>query len=262
MTHMNKTETVPEGLRGFFEDNPRLALAFSGGSDSSYLFYAAKACGADVRAYFVKTQFQPRSEMEDAIRTARYLDGDLCIIDRDVLADGRIASNPPDRCYWCKHAVFGAISEAVRKDGRDSVIIDATNASDDPEGRPGMKALKEMGIRSPLRECQISKPEVRELSREAGLWTWNLPSNSCLATRTPFGTVLTEDGLRRTEEAERRVGMLGLSDFRIRTRGDSAFVETREDQMDILDRIRPELESVLSEYYSGIIGYGIRRPGL
>ena len=119
-----------------------------------------------------------------------------------------------------------------------------------------------MGIRSPLRECQISKPEVRELSREAGLWTWNLPSNSCLATRTPFGTVLTEDGLRRTEEAERRVGMLGLSDFRIRTRGDSAFVETREDQMDILDRVRPELESVLSEYYSGIIGYGIRRPGL
>ena len=80
--------------------------------------------------------------MEDAIRTARYLDGDLCIIDRDVLADGRIASNPPDRCYWCKHAVFGAISEAARKDGRDSVIIDATNASDDPEGRPGMKALK------------------------------------------------------------------------------------------------------------------------
>lgn len=249
---------VPKRLGEFFDDNRRVALAFSGGSDSSYLFYAARACGADVRAYFVKTALQPRSEMADAIRTARELDGDLCVIDRDILSDPMVASNAADRCYWCKRMIFGTIAAVAGEDGR-GLVIDATNASDDPSVRPGMKALAEMGIRSPLKECQITKREVRELSRRAGLWTWDLPSNSCLATRIPTGTVLTEENLRTTEEAERAVGDLGLSDFRIRATARGAFVEVREEQKRLLESIKPRLESILLGHYGTIAGYGTRR---
>lgn len=251
---------VPERLGEFFDDNPRVALAFSGGSDSSYLFYVAKMCGADIRAYFVKTALQPRSEMADAIRTARELDGDLCVIDRDILSDPTVASNHADRCYWCKRRIFGTIAAVAEEDGRD-LVIDATNASDDPSVRPGMRALAEMGVRSPLKECQITKGEVRELSRRAGLWTWNLPSNSCLATRIPTGTALTEGNLRTTEEAEHAARDLGLSDFRIRTTAGGAFVEFKEEQKELLRKIRPELEKTLLKHYGAIAGYGTRRTG-
>ncbi len=252
-------DTVPEELRRFFAENPRPALAFSGGADSAYLLYAALKCGADVKAYCVRSQFQPRSETEYAAETAEILGGDLCVIDADILSDAGISSNPPDRCYRCKLSLFDAIRKAAAEDGR-STVMDATNASDDPAERPGMKALKEMEILSPLRMCQISKSDIRELSRKAGLRTWDLPSDSCLATRIPTGTPLTPENLRRTEEAERRARLLGLSDFRIRTRGDSAYVEIRDCQMDLLDEIRPELEKMLSEYYKGKTEYGRKEP--
>ncbi len=248
---------VPEKLGRFFDENPRVALAFSGGADSSYLFYAARMCKADVRAYFVKTAFQTQSEMADAIRTARELDGDLCVIDRDILSDPAVASNPPDRCYWCKRRIFGTIASVAGEDGRD-LVIDATNASDDPAVRPGMRALAEMGVRSPLKECQITKREVRELSRRAGLWTWNLPSNSCLATRIPAGTALTAENLRRTEEAELMAAGLGLSDLRIRTAAGGAFVEVRREQEELLGKVKPELERILLEHYGAVAGYGTR----
>ena len=252
-------DTVPEELRRFFAENPRPALAFSGGTDSAYLLYAALKCGADVKAYCVKSQFQPRSETAYAAETAEILGCDLRVLEMDILSDAGISSNPPDRCYRCKLSLFGAIKRAAAEDGRNTVV-DATNASDDPAKRPGMKALEEMGILSPLRMCQMSKSDIRELSRRAGLRTWDLPSDSCLATRIPAGTPLTAENLLRTEEAERRARMLGLSDFRIRTRGDSAYVEIRDSQMDLLREIRPELERMLSEYYEGKTEYGRKEP--
>ncbi|TQS79187.1 MAG: TIGR00268 family protein [Methanomethylophilus alvi] len=252
---------VPESLRRFLAEHPRPAIAFSGGADSSYLLYAAASCGADAKAYFVKSAFVPEFERGDAVRTAKELGVPLEIISADILADPALRANPADRCYICKKKVFGAVRERADRDGR-AFLMDATNASDDPNGRPGMRALPELEILSPLRECGLTKPEIRRLSHEAGLWTWNLPSYSCLATRVPEGMLLTEDILAKTERAENGARALGFSDIRIRARPDgTALAEITEEQQDLLERVRPEFESLILRYYSGI-EYGIRRPHL
>ena len=135
---------------------------------------------------------------------------------------------------------MGAIIRAASDDGC-SLIIDGTNASDPADDRPGMKALKEFGIRSPLRECGITKQEVRRRSKEAGLPVWNKPAYACLATRIPCGEIITEEKLSKTEKAENTMREMGFTDFRVRMRGDSALVQIREDQharaLDMSERI-------------------------
>ena len=128
-------------LSEFFRENPKAAVAFSGGVDSAYLLYAAKAAGADVRAYYVKSAFQPQFELEDAKRLARKLGVGMKILTADVLAAGDVAKNPPDRCYHCKKLLFKAVSEAAQGDGY-SLLLDGTNASDEENDRPGMRALR------------------------------------------------------------------------------------------------------------------------
>ncbi|MBR6956285.1 MAG: 7-cyano-7-deazaguanine synthase, partial [Firmicutes bacterium] len=157
-------------LVDFFAKHPKIALAFSGGVDSSYLLYAAKKAGADVKAYYAKSDFQPEFEFEDAKRLAADLDADMEVIYLDVLADPVIVSNPADRCYTCKKHIMGAIMRRTAKDGYD-LIVDGTNASDDLSDRPGVKTLMELGIRSPLLEAGLTKDEIRRLSKEAGLFT-------------------------------------------------------------------------------------------
>lgn len=206
---------VPEPLRAFFRENPRLALAFSGGCDSAYLYYAAAACGADVAAYYVRSPFQPAFELEDARRLATELGRELRLIDADALADSRVKANPPERCYYCKQGIFGAILSAAAADGYD-LVIDGTNASDDASDRPGMRALRELKVRSPLRECGITKAQVRELSRDAGLFTWNKPAYACLATRIPSGTAIEREALEKVERAEGALHALGFTDLRVR----------------------------------------------
>ena len=174
-------------LNDFFKENPRAALAFSGGTDSAYLLYMALKCGAQVRPYYVKTPFQPRFELDDALRLARELGTELTVIEYDILDDGLIAANPADRCYHCKKKLFGLLlRERAANDGFP-LIIDGTNASDEAGERPGMRALCELGVRSPLRECGLTKTEIRARSRTAGLFTWDKPAYACLATRVPAG---------------------------------------------------------------------------
>ena len=141
-------------LQQFFKENPRVAIAFSGGVDSSYLLYAALRYGARVRAYYVNSAFQPRFELEDARRLAEELGADWEVLEGDPLADPQVAENPPNRCYFCKRMIFGRIAEAARRDGF-SLLLDGTNASDDEGDRPGMQALRELEVRSPLRECGL-----------------------------------------------------------------------------------------------------------
>lgn len=253
---MKSTCVVPPELKRFFEDNPRPALAFSGGADSSYLFYAAVSCGADLKAYFVKTQFQPLFELHNAVRTAEWLEQGLEIINLDALEDPVIKTNPADRCYHCKKHIFGAILEHAEKD-RMRLVIDATNASDDPSDRPGMKALAEMGIVSPLRLCGIDKHEVRRLSKEAGLWTWDLPSNSCLATRIPIGTEITAAELHTVEMTEDQLHGLGLRDIRVRSFGNKARLEVTDTEEEFLNEHEEEIENILLAHYSEV-EYGRR----
>lgn len=202
-------------LKDFFRENPKVALAFSGGVDSAYLLYAAGESGASVRAYYVKSAFQPRFELEDARRLAGELGADMRILEEDVLADAQVASNPGDRCYHCKKRIFTAIAKAAAEDGF-SVLMDGTNASDDAGDRPGMRALRELEVRSPLRECGLTKAEIRRLSKEAGLFTWDKPAYACLATRIPTGAEITEERLCRTERTESYLASVGLRDFRVR----------------------------------------------
>ena len=121
-------------------------------------------------------------EYNDAMRLAEQIGARVRVIEVDVLADERVRQNPSNRCYYCKQAIFGNILRAAAEDGY-TLILDGTNASDDEGDRPGMKALKELQVRSPLRECGLTKDMIRQLSRQAGLFTWDKPAYACLATR-------------------------------------------------------------------------------
>jgi uncharacterized protein len=217
-------------LTDFFYENPKAALGFSGGVDSAYLLYAGLQCGADLQPYFVKTAFQPQFEVDDAVKLCKQLNVTLNIIDVDILSLHSVAKNPQDRCYYCKHTLFQALQRRAHADGY-FMLIDGTNASDDATDRPGMRALKELAVRSPLRECGLTKKEIRHLSQQAGLFTWDKPAYACLATRIPTGTPLTQECLTRVEMGESALFQLGFRDFRIRVFHDAARIQLPQAQM-------------------------------
>ena len=230
-----------------------MAIAFSGGVDSSYLLYAAKKYAAEVRAYYVKSAFQPAFEYEDAVRLAKELEVCLCVIDADVLSDETVTSNPVDRCYYCKKIIFSKILQKAREDGFE-ILLDGTNASDDVADRPGVKALKELKVLSPLRECGLTKKQIRELSKNAGLFTWDKPAYACLATRLPVGKKITKEALEITEKAETFMVELGFSDFRVRllNTGD-AKLELRESQLPLLFEKKKEILMELKKSYKRVL---------
>ena len=239
------------GLKEFFEGNKRTAVAFSGGVDSAYLLAEAVRSGADVRAYYVKSAFQPEFEREDACRIASKLGIVLTEIGLDVLSDEKVKANPADRCYHCKRRIMCAVAEAAEADGCD-VICDGTNASDDADDRPGFRALEEFGIKSPLRECGITKDEIRTRAKRLGLDVWDKPAYACLATRIACGEEITEDKLRITEEAETRLHEMGFRDFRVRMRGREALVQIAADQhADAAERI-DEIKAAIGDLYDEV----------
>lgn len=238
-------------LSQFFKENNRAAIAFSGGVDSSYLLYAGIKAGADVKGYYVKSAFQPAFEMNDAMRLAEQIGARVRLIEVDVLADGKVRENPADRCYYCKRAIFGNIMRAAAEDGY-SLILDGTNASDDEGDRPGMKALRELEVRSPLRECGLTKDMIRELSREAGLFTWNKPAYACLATRIRTGEEITAAKLEATEASEDFLFSLGFTDLRVRMRGNDALIQIPSGQFSKLAEKRQEILEKLKEYYGNV----------
>lgn len=183
---------VPHEVRAFFEDHPRVALAYSGGCDSVFLLACARACGAEVHPIVVQTAFQYAFETDDAQLAAAQIGAEPEVLALDIFAHPEVVANPPDRCYYCKKVIFGAVCAAAQARGIDRVI-DGTNASDDPARRPGFRAIEEYGIRSPLREAGLTKDRIRELSREMGLITADKPNYSCLATRVETGCPLTPE---------------------------------------------------------------------
>ncbi len=239
-------------LGDFFRENSKVALAFSGGVDSAYLLHEAIERGAQVKAYYVKSAFQPQFEFDDAMRIAKELGADMQVLMVDVLDDSKVADNPNNRCYYCKKKIFTTIMQAAEKDGY-KILIDGTNASDDAGDRPGMRALKELSVRSPLRECGLTKDDIRRLSKEAGLFTWDKPAYACLATRIPAGEKITEEKLKKTERAEAYLSSLGLSDFRVRMFGNAARVQVREDQLQLVFDKRSEIVNELKKYYGAVL---------
>ncbi|MBR2520573.1 MAG: ATP-dependent sacrificial sulfur transferase LarE [Oscillospiraceae bacterium] len=239
-------------LSEFFRLHPRAAIAFSGGTDSSFLLYCAKKYGASVRAYCVRSAFQPAFELEDAQKLAASLGADVRILTADVLSHPEITSNPEDRCYHCKRIIFSGIIKAAAADGFP-VLLDGTNASDDASDRPGMAAARELGVLSPLRDCGLTKEKIRLLSKEAGLFTWNKPSYACLATRIPSGEEITGEKLSAAEAAEGYLFSLGFSDFRVRISGGTAKLQLREEQFPLLVENRTGILDTLKSYFTDVL---------
>lgn len=256
------------GIDDFVKVNRKFAVAFSGGVDSAYLLWASVEAGADVRAYYVRSQFQPKFEYRDACAVAAKLgmniveDGSsdelsadgrpvMKVLKVDVLADPAVRSNPLDRCYYCKVNIMSAITQAAHRDGYD-IVCDGTNASDDIDDRPGFRALKEFCVRSPLRECGMTKTMIREASKAAGLEVWNKPAYACLATRIPAGEEITEEKLLITEKAESAMYELGFRDFRVRMRGDAALIQVREEQHDEAVKRLGEITAAIGDLYSSV----------
>ena len=239
-------------LKQFFQENPRCALGFSGGVDSAYLLYAGVKAGADIRPYFIKTAFQPAFELADAKKLAAGLGAEVTVLELDALADPRVAANPADRCYYCKQNLFRTLKDRAIADGYP-VLLDGTNASDEAGDRPGMRALAELSVRSPLRECGLTKAEIRARSREAGLFTWDKPAYACLATRVPAGEAITADILARVERAEDALFRLGYTDFRVRVFHGAARLQLPRGQMERAVREAEELRQALKPYFTPIL---------
>lgn len=239
-------------IQQFFQQNPAAAVAFSGGVDSAWLLHEAAAYARRTAAYFVRTPFQPDFELEDARDTARRIGVPLTVIPFDILTVPEAAANPPDRCYHCKRALFTRLLEQAEADGFP-LVLDGSNASDDEDGRPGMRALRELGVRSPLRACGVTKADIRRLAREAGLPVWDKPSYACLATRIPTGTAITAGDLRRAAEGEAALMAAGLSDFRLRLRGEDALLQVRAEQMPLARQLLANPPAALTEHFRAVM---------
>lgn len=239
-------------LQTFFEENPNVAVAFSGGTDSAFVLYAAKAYGARVKAYYGKSPFQPSFEYEDALALAAQLQIPLEVVHFDALSCPEVTANDPLRCYYCKKGMLCAIVAAAKKDGFP-LVIDGTNASDHMADRPGMQALQELQVRSPLRECGIEKEQVRALSQAADLFTWDKPAYACLATRIPTGTAITQHLLNITERSEALLRELGFTDFRVRWVNGMAKLQLKKDQLPLLFQHRETIVKALKEDYSAVL---------
>lgn len=238
-------------IQEFFNENPECAVAFSGGVDSAWLLHEAARFCRRTAAYFVHTPFQPAFELADARETAEKLGVELRVLELDVLTVPEVAANPADRCYYCKNALFTHLIQTAKADGFP-VILDGSNASDDAGDRPGMRALRELGVRSPLRECGVTKAEIRRLAGEAGIAVWDKPSYACLATRVPAGTAITREMLQRVERGESALMDMGFSDFRLRLRGENALLQVRSAQMEQAKERLPEINRRLAGDFAEI----------
>lgn len=230
---------------------PKVAVAFSGGVDSAYLLYAAREYAKSVCAYYVESEFQSEFEKRDAMRIVQELGIELKTIKMSVLDEERIRGNSGMRCYYCKRRLFAALKTTARADGFE-VLLDGTNASDEESDRPGMRALRELEIRSPLRECALTKEEIRRKSKEAGLFTWDKPAYACLATRIATGEEITNEKLKAAEEAEKFLFSLGFSDFRVRTQSGSARLQLRREQWQLLLENEEAVLKKLKEHYKTV----------
>lgn len=239
-------------LQDFFTQYPHTALAFSGGCDSAYLLYQAARYGKRIHAYYMDTPFQPAFELEDAKKFCRQYRIPLTILQQDVCQIPDIVKNDCQRCYYCKQVIFSGIIQTAVSEGY-SILLDGTNASDDVSDRPGMKALAELQVLSPLRLCGLTKSQIRSHSRELGLFTHNKPAYACLATRIPFGVPITQPDLKRIESCETILFKLGFKDFRIRIFHGAAKIQVPKEQFPQICNLYAEITNLFKPYFTDIL---------
>ena len=202
-------------LKALLKEFPGAVIGFSGGVDSTFLARVAREVLQDnVLAVTAVSDTYPEHQLTEARQIAGQLGLNLEIINTNEFNCADFVSNPPERCYHCKKELFLELKNFA--DQRGWVVLDGANLDDCSDFRPGHKAAAEFGVRSPLKEVGLTKAEIRELSKELGLPTWNKPAYACLASRIPYGTQITAEALHRIDQAETFLTSLGFQQIRVR----------------------------------------------
>ncbi|MCG6551158.1 MAG: ATP-dependent sacrificial sulfur transferase LarE [Candidatus Magnetominusculus sp. LBB02] len=235
-----KYEALLADLRGL----GGVVLAYSGGVDSSLLLMAVKDSGVEALAVTGVSPSTPRSDLSTAVDIAGSIAVTHEIIHTDELEDERYFNNSPDRCFYCKSELFNKL-KAIADARNLPHVIDGSNADDLKDYRPGLRAKTMHGVKSPLAEAGLTKAEIRELSRQKGLRTWDRPSSPCLSSRMPYGELITAHALHMVEQAETALCELGFVAMRVRKHGDMARIELPEG--DIEKAVKPEIKQLIVE---------------
>ncbi len=237
-----------------------IAVAFSGGVDSTLLLKAAHdELGERAAAITVESSVLSQSEALEAEEFCKQYGIRHIIMNFDVLSIPEFSKNPKDRCYHCKKALFSEIKNTAMKNGF-SVVAEGENADDVNDYRPGMKAIKELDIKSPLKDAGLTKADIRMISHKLGLSTWDKPSYACLATRIPYGELITDEKLKQIERSEQLLHSLGFRQTRVRMHGDLARIEIIPEQFEqiIEPEIRSQIDKGLKEYGFNYVSIDIK----
>ena len=243
-----------EQLKELIKSYGSLAVAFSGGVDSAFLLkVASEVIGDKLLAITVSAPVFPSDEVSFATSFCKNNGIRQIVSEYDVMQIEGFTANTENRCYICKKALFGKIREMAEGEGI-TIIAEGTNADDANDYRPGIKALEEMGFNSPLKDVGLAKKEIRELSREMGLVTWNNPSHACLATRIPYGEEITPEKIAMIDEAEEYLRDEGITQVRVRIHDKMARIEALPGEFDKImsnkDTIYSRLEEIGFTYVS------------
>lgn len=238
---MNLLEVKLQNLRESFRGMQSAIVAFSGGVDSSFVLRVAHdTIGERVLALTTTSPTMPTDDRLNAAAMAQSLGVRHMMIESNELEVAGYARNPVNRCYLCKHNLFTVCEEKARELGIE-IILDGLNLDDLHDYRPGIQAAAEMRVRHPLVEAELTKSEIRELSRMLGLPTWDRPASPCLSSRFPYGTEITLEGLRKVERSEQALRVLGFKVVRVRYHGEVARIEVEASEIGrILDPVTRE----------------------
>lgn len=236
-----------EHLKTILHDIGSLLIAFSGGVDSTFLLKAASdALGGNVAALTACSPTYPARELNEAKRIAHQMGVKHIIVESNELLIPDFADNSDNRCFYCKSELFEICNKKAKELGL-RIVADGSNNDDLKDYRPGRKAAKKLGVRSPIVEARLSKKEIRELSRELGLETWKKPAYACLSSRFPYGTKITAERLDKIARCEEILFNLGFSQFRVRYHNETARIEVAVSEMNrLLDE--KARENILEEF--------------